>query len=59
MVKAFLVLVAWCAVAGGPVLATTHTVEMTAVEKDVVVDGDGTTYAAWTFNGQVQALWCG
>ena len=37
---------------GSPVLAKTHTVEMTAVEKDVVVDGDGTTYPAWTFNGQ-------
>ncbi len=37
---------------GQPVLAKTHTVEMTAVEKDVVIDGDGTTYAAWTFNGQ-------
>ncbi|MFM8540184.1 MAG: multicopper oxidase domain-containing protein [Nitrospira sp.] len=36
-----------------PALAKTHTVEMTAVEKDVVVDGNGTTYAAWTFNGQV------
>lgn len=37
---------------GQPVLAKTHTVEMTAVEKDVVIDGEGTTYAAWTFNGQ-------
>ena len=36
-----------------PVAAKTHTVEMTAVEKDVVIDGEGTTYAAWTFNGQV------
>jgi nitrite reductase (NO-forming) len=40
------------ALAGPPVQAKTHTVEMTAVEKDVVVDGEGTTYAAWTFNGQ-------
>ena len=37
---------------GQPVLAKTHTVEMTAVEKEVVIDGEGTTYAAWTFNGQ-------
>jgi len=37
---------------GQPLLAKTHTVEMTAVEKDVVIDGEGTTYAAWTFNGQ-------
>jgi len=40
------------AMTGMPVLAKTHTVDMTAVEKDVVIDGAGTTYAAWTFNGQ-------
>lgn len=47
-------LFAGCALmsAGGPALAKTHTVEMTAVEKDVVIDGEGRTYAAWTFNGQ-------
>ena len=28
------------------------TVELTAVETDVVIDGKGTTYKAWTFNGQ-------
>ncbi len=37
---------------GQPVLAKTHQIEMTAVEKNVVIDGEGTTYAAWTFNGQ-------
>jgi len=37
---------------GSPLSAKTHTVEMTAVEKDVVIDGEGTAYAAWTFNGQ-------
>jgi nitrite reductase (NO-forming) len=53
--KALVLVFAWSAVtaAGGTVQAATHTVEMTAVEKDVVVDGDGTIYAAWTFNGQV------
>lgn len=29
------------------------TVELTAVETEVVIDGKGTTYKAWTFNGQV------
>lgn len=48
-----LILMAAIAVAEVPALAKTHTVEMTAVEKDVVIDGEGTTYAAWTFNGQV------
>ena len=47
-----LFLIGTAAMTGAPVLAKTHTVEMTAVEKDVVVDGEGTTYAAWTFNGQ-------
>jgi nitrite reductase (NO-forming) len=28
------------------------TVELTAVETEVVIDGKGTTYKAWTFNGQ-------
>ena len=46
-----LFLIGAAAMTGAPVLAKTHTVEMTAVEKDVVVDGEGTTYAAWTFNG--------
>ncbi|MBX3235432.1 MAG: multicopper oxidase domain-containing protein [Nitrospiraceae bacterium] len=32
--------------------AKTVKVEMTAVETDVVVDGEGTTYSAWTFNNQ-------
>lgn len=32
--------------------ATTHDVQMTAVETDVVIDGAGEKYAAWTFNGQ-------
>ena len=27
-------------------------VELTAVETEVVIDGKGTTYKAWTFNGQ-------
>ena len=37
----------------GPVFAKTHDVAMTAVEKEVVIDGEGTTYKAWTFNGQM------
>ncbi len=32
--------------------AKTVKVDMTAVETDVVIDGDGTTYHAWTFNNQ-------
>ncbi len=36
-----------------PALAETHEVQMTAVETDVVIDGSGERYAAWTFNGQV------
>lgn len=28
-------------------------VELTAVETEVIIDGKGTTYKAWTFNGQV------
>ena len=35
-----------------PASAKTHEVEMTAVEKEVVVDGGGMRYKAWTFNGQ-------
>ncbi|MCX5723445.1 MAG: multicopper oxidase domain-containing protein [Nitrospirae bacterium] len=31
--------------------AKTHDVAMTAVETDVVVEGNGEKYAAWTFNG--------
>ena len=37
----------------GPAGAKTHEVKMTAVEKNVVVEGGGETYAAWTFNGQM------
>jgi len=37
--------------AGPPAaLAKTHDVSMTAVETDVVIDGSGEKYAAWTFN---------
>ena len=36
-----------------PVQAKTHDVKFTAMETDVVVDGNGTTYKAWTFNGQM------
>jgi nitrite reductase (NO-forming) len=36
-----------------PAEARTHEVEMTAVESDLVVDGSGTTYKAWSFNGQM------
>lgn len=32
--------------------AKEHEVRMTVVETDVVIEGDGTTYKAWTFNGQ-------
>lgn len=32
--------------------AKTHDVQMTAVETDIVIDGGGEKYAAWTFNGQ-------
>jgi nitrite reductase (NO-forming) len=33
-------------------LAKTHEVRMTAVEKEVVIDGEGHRYKAWTFNDQ-------
>lgn len=33
--------------------AKTHDVAMTAVETEVVIDGSGEKYAAWTFNGQM------
>ena len=39
--------------------AKTHEVKMTAVETDIVIDGGGEKYAAWTFNGQFPARWCG
>ncbi|MGB3398466.1 MAG: multicopper oxidase domain-containing protein, partial [Nitrospira sp.] len=35
-----------------PVEAKTHDIQMTAVETDIVIDGGGEKYAAWTFNGQ-------
>ncbi|MCS6294480.1 MAG: multicopper oxidase domain-containing protein, partial [Nitrospira sp.] len=31
--------------------AKTHDIHMTAVESDVIIDGGGEKYAAWTFNG--------
>lgn len=49
---AVLLLIGGIVLVASPLPAKTHQVEMTAVEKDVVIDGDGTTYAAWTFNGQ-------
>jgi nitrite reductase (NO-forming) len=44
----------WLAAVAAPTLveAKTVKVEMTAVETEVVIDGDGTTYSAWTFNNQ-------
>ena len=36
-----------------PVQAKIHDVKMTAVETDVIIEGNGERYAAWTFNGQV------
>ncbi|MDE3050354.1 MAG: multicopper oxidase domain-containing protein, partial [Nitrospirota bacterium] len=36
-----------------PAWAKTHDVAMTAVETDVVIEGNGEKYAAWTFNGTV------
>jgi nitrite reductase (NO-forming) len=39
-------------IAAGFVEAKTVKVEMTAVETQVIVDGEGTTYSAWTFNNQ-------
>ena len=36
----------------GLAFAKTVKVEIKAVETDVVIDGEGTTYKAWTFNGQ-------
>ncbi len=35
-----------------PASAKTHEVKMTAVETELVVDGGGMKYKAWTFNGQ-------
>lgn len=34
------------------VLAKTHDIAMTAIEKEVIIDGEGTTYKAWSFNAQ-------
>jgi nitrite reductase (NO-forming) len=36
------------------VLAETHDIAMTAIEKEVVIDGEATTYKAWTFNAQLR-----
>jgi len=36
-----------------PAWAKTHEIAMTALETDVVIDGSGEKYAAWTFNGQM------
>ncbi len=36
-----------------PAMAKVHEVKMTAVETDIVVEGTGTTYKGWTFDGQV------
>src|SRR6478736_1047035 len=33
--------------------AKTHDVSMTAVESDIVIEGSGEKYAAWTFDGQM------
>ena len=33
--------------------AKTHDVSMTAVETDIVIEGSGEKYAAWTFDGQM------
>lgn len=41
------------AVGTSPTWAKTHEIAMTAVESDVVIDGSGEKYAAWTFNGQM------
>ena len=35
-----------------PASAKTVKVEFTAMETEVVIDNKGTTYKAWTFNGQ-------
>jgi len=35
-----------------PASAKTHEVEMTATESEVVIDGGGEKYKAWTFDGQ-------
>ncbi len=37
---------------GTAAVAKTHEVRMTAVEKEVVIDGEGNRYKAWTFNDQ-------
>ena len=52
----FVVALGLCAaILTSPATATakTHDVAMTAVETDVVIDGSGEKYAAWTFNGQM------
>ena len=41
------------AAAVSPAMAKTHDIAMTAVETDIVIDGGGEKYAAWTFNGTV------
>ena len=35
------------------VVAKTHEIGMKAVETEVVIEGSGEKYAAWTFDGQV------
>ncbi len=48
------VILAWAAVLAMATIADAKTVkvDMTAVETDVVIDGEGTSYSAWTFNNQ-------
>ena len=36
-----------------PVQAKTHDVKFTAMESEIVIDGNGGKYKAWTFNGQM------
>lgn len=38
---------------GSSAFGKTVNVQLTAVETEVVIDGKGTTFKAWTYNGQM------
>src|SRR5947208_2804995 len=47
-----IIVLSFCLITPGEVQAKTVTVEMTAIETELPVDGEGTKVLAWTFNGQ-------
>ncbi|MGC4098715.1 MAG: hypothetical protein QM706_16500 [Nitrospira sp.] len=42
-----------CITMPGSAGAKVHDVSFTATESEIVIDGNGTKYKAWTFNGQM------